>query len=100
MVTEGLIDRDSWQSFKPETIKAWANEGQYIAQYDGGAFIFDPSTQSFTRLSASWDAAYHYLNEDTLFIANGTALKLGVAAQHWCRWLGKAKPFLSRKTPR
>ncbi|WP_172565587.1 hypothetical protein [Vibrio navarrensis] len=75
VVTEGLIDRDSWQSFKPESIKAWANEGQYIAQYDGGAFIFDPSTQSFTRLSASWDAAYHYLNEDTLFIANGTALK-------------------------
>lgn len=75
VVTENIIDRESWQAFKPETIKAWANEGQYIAQYDGGAFIFDPGSQSFTRLSNIWDTAFNYLQQDTLFIAQGTALK-------------------------
>ncbi|CAM3774629.1 Tail fiber protein [Vibrio vulnificus] len=75
VVTDGIIDRESWQSFKPETIKAWASEGQYIAQYEGGAFIFDPGSQSFTRLTNTWDAAYNYLQKDTLFIVQGTSLK-------------------------
>lgn len=74
VVTDSLIDRDTWQSFKPETIKAWANEGQYIAQYEGGAFIFDPGTQSFIRLSAQWDVAYNYLQRDTLYIVQGDQL--------------------------
>ncbi|EHS4947825.1 hypothetical protein NMT02_003234 [Vibrio cholerae] len=74
VITEGIMDRESWQNFMPTTIKAWVAEGQYIAQYQGGAFIFDPSTHSLTRLSNTWDSAFHYLHDDTLFIAKGNTL--------------------------
>ncbi|MBF4437772.1 hypothetical protein ERJ77_25470, partial [Vibrio anguillarum] len=63
VITESIMDREIWQNFMPTTIKAWVAEGQYIAQYQGGAFIFDPSTQSLTRLSNTWDSAFHYLHD-------------------------------------
>lgn len=94
VVTEGIIDRESWQGFKPETIRAWASEGQYVAQYQGGGFIFDPSTQSFTRLTATWNAAFNYLQKDTLYIAQGSSLR------EWRRGLDsvpmvwQSKPFI------
>ncbi|WGY45226.1 hypothetical protein [Vibrio sp. ABG19] len=94
VITETIIDRESWQAFKPETIRAWANDGKYIAQYDGGAFIFDPGTQSFTRLSATWDAAYNYLQDDTLYIAQGGYLNSWRRGSEHLSMAWQSKQFL------
>lgn len=100
VITSEIIDRDSWQDFKPETIKAWVNEGKYIAQYDDGAFIFDPQTQSFTRLSATWGAAYHYLQKDALFIEQDGALKAWRGGASLIPMTWQTKEFLLPKQSR
>ncbi|ELJ8527266.1 hypothetical protein ACFXAP_001652 [Vibrio cholerae] len=94
VITDPIIDRESWQAFKPETIRAWAVEGQYVAQSEGGAFIFDPSTQTITRLSNLWDAAYPYLQKDTLFIAQGNALKEWRRGNELLSMTWQSKPFI------
>ncbi|MFA0252658.1 hypothetical protein AB4480_24925, partial [Vibrio sp. 10N.261.45.A4] len=30
LITEAIITRDQWQTFQPETIKAWSVEGKYV----------------------------------------------------------------------
>lgn len=74
LITEQIIAREIWQSFKPETIRAWANEGQYIALYDGGGFVFDLTGGHFTQMSNTWHAAYADLESDKLFIAKDKTL--------------------------
>ncbi|HFQ5397110.1 TPA: hypothetical protein ACGUON_000753 [Vibrio vulnificus] len=88
VLSDAIIDRATWQSFKPETIQAWAVEGQYVAQCDGGGFIFDLVSQSFTRISHRWAAAYHYLHKDSLYVAKGSQLSqwrngIDVIAMEW-----------------
>ncbi|MBF4390781.1 hypothetical protein EAY32_23155, partial [Vibrio anguillarum] len=94
VITEGIMDRESWQTFMPTTIKAWVAEGQYIAQYQGGAFIFDPSTQSLTRLSNTWNSAFHYLHDDTLFIAKGNTLNAWQRGDQLVAMTWQTKAFL------
>ncbi|EKO3632411.1 hypothetical protein M3894_002941 [Vibrio metschnikovii] len=97
LLTDELIDRDNWQALKPSTIKAWANEGQYIAQHDNGAFIFDPSTRSFIRLSASWSAAFNHLHKDALYIADGGKLKAWRQGDSLVSMTWQTKQFITPK---
>ena len=94
LLTEPFITRKEWQQYQPGTIRAWAVEGQYVALYDGGGFIYDPNSQSFTQLTNSWDCAVNDLERDELFIAKADQLyawKGGVTAgtYHW-----RSKTFL------
>ncbi|MEZ8965485.1 hypothetical protein AB6E53_02240 [Vibrio breoganii] len=74
LITEAIITRDQWQTFQPETIKAWSVEGKYVAQSDAGPFIFDPVSQSLTRLTDTWDCAFNDLTQDALFLVQGDQL--------------------------
>lgn len=74
LVTEPLITREQWEQYNPSTIRAWSVEGQYVALYDGGGFVFDPRSQSFTQISNTWDCAFNDLERDELFIARGDRL--------------------------
>ncbi|EGR0766134.1 hypothetical protein ETS23_20915 [Vibrio parahaemolyticus] len=71
VLTAPLMTREQWQSYNPSSIRAWANEGKYVALCDAGAFVYDPVSQSFITLSGSWDAAYNDLYSDKLFLAKG-----------------------------
>lgn len=94
LVTEPYITREQWQQYKPATIKAWSVEGQYIALYDGGGFIFDPVSQSFTRLSNTWNCAYNDLERDELFIAKGSQLYAWKGDSTTTRYTWQSKTFL------
>jgi hypothetical protein len=72
--TNQLMTREQWQDFNPTTIKAVAVEGKYVAQYDGGAFIFDPISQDFTNITQTWDCAYNDLEADKLYFAVGKSV--------------------------
>lgn len=74
VLTAPLMTKEQWQSYNPSSIRAWANEGKYIAQSDTGAFVYDPVSQSFITLSGSWDAAFNDLYTDALYLAKGTDL--------------------------
>ncbi|PJC88299.1 hypothetical protein CSW98_01580 [Vibrio sp. HA2012] len=84
-VTDQLITRDQWQAFNPSTIKATSVEGKYIAQYDGGAFIFDPVSRDFIRSTDSWDCACNDLETDTLYVAVGSEVS---------QWRGGSTPLM------
>ncbi|MPX91440.1 hypothetical protein [Salinivibrio sp. VYel1] len=75
IATEEIIDRKQWQAMKPETIKAVAVEGWYVAQSEVGGFIYDPLSKSFTRISELWDASYVDLAQDALMIVRGSELQ-------------------------
>ncbi|WP_332400300.1 hypothetical protein [Vibrio metschnikovii] len=97
LVTEQLIDRKTWQSFKPESIRAWANEGQYIALYDGGGFVFDLTGGHFTRISNTWHSAYTDLEADRLVIAKDRTLYAWKSGPEPISYEWKSKTFVVPK---
>ncbi|WBA13842.1 hypothetical protein [Salinivibrio proteolyticus] len=76
IASEEIIDRKQWQALKPETIRAVAVEGWYVAQSETGGFIYDPLSKAFTRISDRWDATYVDLLTDTLFIVHGDKVSM------------------------
>lgn len=74
VITEGIITRDQWQQYQPETLRAWAHEGKYIGLTASHGFVFDPISGDFRHFDNRWDAAWHDLERDTLYIAKGTTL--------------------------
>lgn len=94
LVTEPFISRQQWQKYNPSTIRAWSVEGQYIALYNGGGFIFDPISQSFTQLTNTWDCAFNDLERDELFIAKGNDLMAWKGGIEPSRFTWRSKTFL------
>lgn len=93
--TEALIDADTWQArWKPDSIQAIGVEGEYVAQSDNGGFIYDPVSQSFTRLSDRWDAAYVDLERDTLVLATDTQLRHWRKGSNKRHFVWRSKRFL------
>lgn len=74
VITEELISRDQWQELNPESLRAWAHEGKYIGLTSEVGFVFDPSSGDFRYFDNSWDAAWHDLERDALYIAKGARL--------------------------
>ncbi|MBM7455168.1 hypothetical protein HNR62_001028 [Oceanisphaera litoralis] len=74
VITEGMITRDQWQQYQPETLRAWAHEGKYIGLTDSHGFVFDPVSGDFRHFDNRWDAAWHDLERDSLYIAKGATL--------------------------
>lgn len=74
VITEQMITREQWQKYKPETLRAWAHEGKYIGLTNTGGFVFDPSSGDFRYFDNNWDAAYHDLERDILYIAKNKTL--------------------------
>ncbi|NRA62297.1 MAG: hypothetical protein HRU25_15645 [Psychrobium sp.] len=72
-LTDGIITREQWQQFKPETIEAYAQEGRYLAFYGSKldkCFIFDPSTKDFRRFKATAVCGFNSLIDDALYICD------------------------------
>ncbi|MFM4747205.1 hypothetical protein ACEUDE_05690 [Aeromonas veronii] len=87
LVTESIISRAQWQAMKPETMRAWYNEGKYVALTDTHGFIFDPKSGDFRWLSGRWDAAVPDMQLDALMLAKGTQL---------FQWRGGSDPLSMR----
>lgn len=90
LITDQIITRSQWQAMKPETMRAWYHEGEYVAITDVTAFIYNPKTGDLRNMSNRWDAAYHDMLDDTLYVAKGTAL------HGWKRADSITQPYLWR----
>lgn len=74
VITEAIITRDQWQAYDPITLRAWAHEGKYIGLTSTTGFVFDPRSGDFRTFNNNWDAAWHDLERDTLYIAKNKTL--------------------------
>ncbi|CZF79736.1 hypothetical protein [Grimontia marina] len=93
MLTDAIIDRDSWQAMAPDSLSAVAVEGEYVAQGSAGGFIYDPVSQSFTRLTETWDAAYVSLEQDVLMTLKGRELSAWKSADGHRSFVWRSKEF-------
>ena len=98
LLTIQYISQDQWQAYNPDTIRASVKEGKYIAQYEGGAFIFDPDNQSFTQFSDSWDCACSDIETDTLYVAKGAEIYSYKTAETYREATWRSKTFLLPKS--
>ncbi|EAM6080467.1 hypothetical protein MSU25_000125 [Salmonella enterica] len=80
--TEKIISAEQWNSmFNPSSIRACLCRGEYVASYtrpDGsaGIFIFNPQDMDIRHMTASFDAAYHQLESDTLYLVKNKKLHI------------------------
>ncbi|OEE65850.1 hypothetical protein A1OO_08560 [Enterovibrio norvegicus FF-33] len=73
--TESIIDPVTWRArWTPESLSAVSVEGLYVAQSEGGSFVFDPVSMAFTRTTDTWDASFTDLENDRLVMVNGRQL--------------------------
>lgn len=75
VITKNLFNKKKWQAYQPDTIIAANYEGKYVAFYNGGGFIFDPTNQHFIEVDFSADALYNDLYTDTLYLSQSNSLK-------------------------
>lgn len=74
LITSEFFDDESWEAVQPETIRAMAYEGKYLAFYgdldDGTGFIFDPrgETTSLVTFTAKVNAGYMDLSDGELYV--------------------------------
>lgn len=102
LMTRNIINPEDWrQRFKPQTIHACFHDGRYFGFYgdsadspdEKGGFIFSPDSGTFTELGTYADACYRDLQDDSLYLAIGNAIKAwdkGAALMpyRWRRQLG------------
>jgi hypothetical protein len=77
IITEDVIDRATWQSYGPETMRAGEFDGRYIvfftrADASRGALMFDYKRRAIVELDQSADAVFS--DEDGLYVLDGTAV--------------------------
>jgi hypothetical protein len=88
-LTAGVMSRDDWQLYKPESIHAYEIDGRYIAFYDTGtvqgSLIFNlyGDTPSFTTSTVYATAGYSDRLRDALYLAIGSA---GNSTNTIARW--------------
>jgi len=89
VVTEGLMTRDEWQAYKPESMHAAAHDGRYFCWYDTGAkrggliLNLGAGTLELVETDVYATAAYADGRRDELFIvqADGNLYKWDAGAQ-------------------
>lgn len=74
IITSNFFTYKQWQAyFKPETIRAYAQDNQYIAFYDNGTtsggFIYDMTSGQFILHDIYATAGFHDVQRDKLFLA-------------------------------
>jgi len=79
ILTSGIMSRDDWQSFKPESIHAYELDTRYFAFYDTGTeqgcLVFDFAGQvTFTRLNMYATAGFNDRMRDALYLAYGNKI--------------------------
>ncbi|MGB0662781.1 MAG: hypothetical protein ACPGMR_03220 [Pontibacterium sp.] len=67
LITKGVLSREAWQTFNPDTIHAYRDRERYLAFYDGGCFAFSADL-GFEQFSESADAAFYSGMDDVLYV--------------------------------
>lgn len=91
VVSDGLYAREDWQKLNPSTMFAASHENIYYLWYTGqggGCLTFDLASKKLGRIDLPAAAAFTDMLNDTLYVANGTALSavFGGATRRTGKW--------------
>jgi hypothetical protein len=81
LVTQQIMTKDDWQTYKPTSITASQLDGRYYAFYDNGTtqggFVLDLTGEgaTFWLTDQYCTAAYSDIRSDSLYLAQGSAIK-------------------------
>lgn len=96
VLTNQIITRDQWQEYDPSSIKAYQQEGRYLAFYGPDldkAFIFDPASGDFRHFSMKIDCAFNSLEDDALYICRNGDLSKWNAGDDFISYQWRSKSF-------
>ncbi len=76
LVTEEILDKETWAAYNPTAIRAWGHERKYIADAGNNIFIFDPrgGLNALIKTDEYADAAYHDIETDELYVLKGSEI--------------------------
>lgn len=77
VVTSDAIDRTAWQAYNPQSMRAAAFDGRYVAAFTRadatrGMLVFDYKTRTICEMDQGCDALF--ANQDGLYALDGTAV--------------------------
>jgi hypothetical protein len=77
IITKGIMDRKTWQTYNPSTMRAGEFDGMYMVFYTKagnvkGCLVFDYENRTLCDLNQAADAVFS--NEDGVYILNGTSI--------------------------
>ena len=88
VVSGALYTREDWQALNPSTMFGIEHEEVCYIFYTGGCLTFDVGAGKLGRINLTATAAFVDRTTDTLYVADGTAIKavFGAAARRTGRW--------------
>jgi hypothetical protein len=98
-LTASIINRDEWQVYNPESIRAFELDNRYYAFYDNGTqgcLVFDFSAKPhFHKLDAYATAGYNDRRRDSLYLAIGANIQRwdGGSTNYTMTWKSKKYRF-------
>jgi len=92
-ITRTLFSREQWQALKPETIRAYANEGRYFFSSDEISYILNPTQPTMTRVPYSFGAGFTDIQEDELYMLVGSSLYIFEGGQGRETYEWRSKKF-------
>ena len=101
VVSGAMFTREDWQALSPSTMFGIEHEEVCYIFYSGGCLTFDVGAGKLGRLDLTATAAFVDRTTDTLYVADGTAIKavFGAATRRTGKWKS-AKGVLDRKSTR
>lgn len=71
VVTKNVLTKEQWQALSPSSIHAYRYEGEYLAFYDGGCFVFTPG-EGIRFLDVFADSGYYDIADGRLYLIQGS----------------------------
>lgn len=100
VITQGLLTKDDWQAYKPESIHATQIDGRYFAFYDTGAkqglLVLD-NTGDGAQLWTSnvyYHAAFNDVKTDSLYLASQGSVQKWDSGASFLQYAWKSKVFV------
>ena len=90
VITAGIVSKNQWMALNPSSMRAFEYNGRYVAQHDGGGFIFNPATGDVTELDISHDGYHYDTARDALYLLqSGTLKQFDAGTPMMARFLSK-----------
>lgn len=101
VITKGIITRDNWQAYKPESITATHMDGRYFAFFDTGTrqglLVLDVTGDSAQLWESSVyaTAVYNDIKTDSLYLAIGSNVRKWDSGETNLTYTWKSKKFVA-----
>ncbi|GGI85782.1 hypothetical protein GCM10007978_24300 [Shewanella hanedai] len=95
-LTANGITREQWQTYQPETIEAYFQEGRYLVFYGtllDSAFIFDPTSADFRHFDVTANCGFNSLIDDALYLCQNGIISRWEDAEGSMQYIWRSKEY-------